>query len=78
MWYIWSFPGGSAVKNQSAKERDVSSIPGFGISPGGGNSNLLQYPFLGNPMDRGAWQSMELQRVWYELATKQQQYSVGV
>ena len=23
--------------------------------PGGGNDNPLQYSFLGNPMDRGAW-----------------------
>ena len=26
-------------------------------SPGGGNSNSLQYSFLGNPMDRGTWLS---------------------
>ena len=25
-------------------------------SPGEGNGNPLQYPCLGNPMDRGAWQ----------------------
>ena len=24
-------------------------------SPGGGNGNLLQYPSLKNPTDRGAW-----------------------
>ena len=30
-------------------------IPGLGRSPGGGNSNPLQYPWLGNPMDRGIW-----------------------
>ena len=35
--------------------RDVSSIPGSGRSPGGGNDNLLQYSCLENPMDRGAW-----------------------
>ena len=34
--------------------RDVSSIPGLGRSPG--NGIPLQYPCLGNPMDRGAWQ----------------------
>ena len=28
-----------------------------GSSPGGGNSNLLQYSFLQNLMDRGAWQA---------------------
>ena len=33
----------------------VGLIPGLGRSPGGGNSNPLQYSSLGNPMDRGAW-----------------------
>ena len=32
-------------------------IPGFGISPGGGNGNPLQYCCLRNPMDRGVWQA---------------------
>ena len=36
---------------------DVSLIPGSGKSPGGGNGNSLQYSFLENPMDRGAWQA---------------------
>ena len=35
--------------------RDRGSIPGLGRSPGGGNGNPLQYPYLENPMDRGAW-----------------------
>ena len=34
---------------------DAGSITGLGRSPGGGNSNQLQYSCLGNPMDRGAW-----------------------
>ena len=45
------------VKNPPANARDsgdVGSIPGLGKSPGGGNSNLLQYSCLENPMDRGA------------------------
>ena len=37
--------------------RDVGSIPGLGKSPGGGNSNPLQYTCLGNTMDRGAWRA---------------------
>ena len=52
------FPGGSVVKNLPANAeevRDMSSIPVLGRSPGGGNGNPLQYPFLENPMDRGAW-----------------------
>ena len=30
-------------------------IPGLGRCPGEGNGNPLQYSFLENPMDRGAW-----------------------
>ena len=35
----------------------MSSIPGLGRSPGGGNGTPLQYSCLGNPMDRGAWRA---------------------
>ena len=44
------------VKNSPAsgrKVRDEVSIPQSGRSPGGGNSNPLQYSFLEDPMDRG-------------------------
>ena len=37
--------------------RDRGSIPRSGRSPGGRNGNPLQYSFLGNPMDRVAWQA---------------------
>ena len=46
------------VKNLSADEgdiREVGSIPGWGCSPGIGNGNLLQYSYLENSTDRGAW-----------------------
>ena len=36
---------------------DLASIPGSGISPGGGNDNLHQYSCLENPMDRGVWRA---------------------
>ena len=35
--------------------RDMGSIPGLRRSLGGGHGNPLQYSFLENPMDRGAW-----------------------
>ena len=58
------FPGSSGVKNLSAmqepREMWVGSIPGSGRSPGGGYGNLLLYPSLENPMDRGAWQVMAI------------------
>ena len=48
------------IKNLPARAgdiRDAGSVPGSGRSPGGGNSNPLQYSCLENPMDRGAWQA---------------------
>ena len=48
------------VKNPPANGgdiRDVGLIPGWGKSPGGGNSHPLQDSCLENPMDRGAWQT---------------------
>jgi len=41
------------VKNPFAYAGDTGSIPGSGISAGGGNGNPLQYSGLENPMDRG-------------------------
>ena len=46
------------VKNPPANTgdaRDAGSIPGLGRSPGEGHGNPLQYSYLENPMDRGAW-----------------------
>ena len=51
------FLDGSAIKNPPANAVDKGSIPGSGRSPGEGNGNPLQCSYLGNPMDRGAWQS---------------------
>ena len=52
------FPGDSVVKNPPANAGDTGLISGLGRSPREGNGNPLQYSFLGNPMDRGAWQAM--------------------
>ena len=43
------------VKNLPANAGDVGLIPGLERSPGEGNSTLVQYSCLGNPMDRRAW-----------------------
>ena len=48
------------VKNPSANSgdvRDMGLIPGLGRSPGEGNGNPFQYSYLGNLMERGAWQA---------------------
>ena len=58
MSLLEGFPGGSGVKNPSTNAGDtgdLSSIPGLGRSPGGGNGNTVQYSCLENPMERGAW-----------------------
>ena len=49
----------SVVKNPPADTGDVSFITGLGRCPGEGNGNPLQYSCLGNPIDRGAWQTAE-------------------
>ena len=54
------------VKNPPANAgdtRDVGSIPGQGRSPGGGNSNPLQYSCMENSMDVEPSGSMGLQKV---------------
>ena len=52
------FPGGGAVvKNLPVSAGDRGSTSGFRRSPGAGNDNLLQYSWLENSMDRGAWQA---------------------
>ena len=46
------------VKNSPANagdRRDMGSIPGSGRSPGGEHGSPLQYSYLENPMDKGAW-----------------------
>jgi len=48
------------VKSPPANAGDIrylGSVPGLGRSPGEGNGYPLQYSFLGNPMNRGAWQA---------------------
>ena len=48
------------VKNPSANVgdiRDAGLIPGSGRSPGKGNDYPVQYSYLENLMERGAWQA---------------------
>ena len=51
------FLGDSVIKDLPVNGADMGLIPGLGRSPGGGNDSPLQYPCLGNPMDKGAWQA---------------------
>ena len=49
------FPGGASGKESACQAGDAGSIPGLGRSTGERNVNPLQYPCLGNPMDRGTF-----------------------
>ena len=54
---VRGFPGGGSGKERAFQCRRRGSIPGSGVSPGGGHGNLLPYSCLGNPMDGGAWRA---------------------
>ena len=68
--YSWlyskmGFPSGSAGKESTCSSEDtgdVGSIPRWEDSPGERNTNPLQYSYLKNPMNRGAWRAI-VQRV---------------
>ena len=60
MWKIISNTMALVVKDSNASagdRRDEGSIHGSERSPRGGHGNLLQYSFLENPMNRGAWKA---------------------
>ena len=72
------FPGDSmlttlpSMQETTCNAGDMSLIPGWGICPGEGNGNALQYSCLGNPMDRGVRQVTVpgVARVRHGLSTK--------
>ena len=56
LWNIlWDFSGGSDSEESAGNAGDLGSIPGSGRSLGEENGNPLEYSYLENPMDRGAW-----------------------
>ena len=58
--FFWASQVVLVVKNPPAKAgsiTDMSLIPGLGRSAGEGHGNPLQYSYLENSMDRGAWQA---------------------
>ena len=72
-----SFHGGSVIKNPPASAGVKGSIPGSGRLPGEGSGNPLQYPCLGNPMDRerslAGYSLRDRKTVRHKLVAKQQQ-----
>ena len=58
--YARVFQVALVVKNLPANAgeiRGASSVLESGRYPGGGHGNPLQYSFLENPVDRGAWRA---------------------
>ena len=58
VFFFLSFPDGSVGKESACNAGDTGDVdlmPLSGKSPEGENSNTLQYCWLGNPKDRGAW-----------------------
>ena len=58
------FPGGSDGKESTCNTGDLGSVPGSGRSPEEENGSSLKYSCLGNPVDRGAMGSQELDTTW--------------
>ena len=52
------FPGGSDSKESACGVGNLGLTPGLGRSSGEGNDYPLQYSFLKNAMDRGAFQAI--------------------
>jgi len=56
--YLIPLPPKSYLKDSKEPAHnsgDQGLVPGWGRSRGEGNSYLVQYSCLENPMDRGAW-----------------------
>ena len=53
----YSSVSGKESPCNSGDTEDSGSIPGLGRYPEGGHDNPLQYYFLKNLMDRGAWRA---------------------
>ena len=70
------FRRGSVVKEiayNAGDASDMGSIAGLGRSPAGGHGYPPRYSCVGNPVDRGAWQTTVhgVARGGQDLATKQ-------
>ena len=56
-WAVKQTPIANKDFIQAIFAGDLGSIPGLGRSPGGGHGNPLQYSWLENPIDKGAWRA---------------------
>ena len=58
------------IKESACNVEDLGSIPGSGRSSGEGIGYPVQYSFLENAMDRGAWWAMvqRVEKSWTRLS----------
>ena len=70
-WFILDLVCGSTGKETACYVEDLGLIPGLGRYPGEGKGYPLQYSYLENSMDRGAWRAgvHGLQRVGHDWVT---------
>ena len=60
------FAGSSDGKESTCNAGDLGLMPWPGRSPEEGNGNPLQYAYLENSMDRGAWWATVQERVIHD------------
>ena len=66
------FPHGSDGKESACNVGDMGLVPGSGRFPGEGNGNPLQYSYLENSVDKGAWQATvhRFTKSWTQLSNQ--------
>ena len=74
LYWVMTFYYFNVFPESACNAGDPGSIPGLGRSHVEGNDNPLQYSYLGNPKDRGAWWAIvhRITRVRHDWAAKQQ------
>ena len=55
--HLEGLPGGPWLRLWAPSAGGMGSVPVLERPPGEGNGNLLQFSYLENPMDRGAWRA---------------------
>ena len=66
---LMAFSGGSDSKGAACDVANLDSIPGLGWSSEKGNGYPLQFSYLENPMDSGAWRVHEVTKSWTRLSS---------
>ena len=73
---LWASQVAQVVENPPVSAEDMGLILELGRSPGEGNGNPLQYSYLENSMDRGAWWAT-IHGIAKESDTKKKKKRVG-